>query len=107
MTKYNALIHIKTSDLDTVSKYRRLKLGEDEYLILYQDEAFPAADPVSRFLKRNYIDSLFTTWLSYCLLYEAQTIEQLVTAVDTYGLSWFRQDKPKTLKFLNGVNTNE
>lgn len=101
MAKYNALIHIKTNDLDTVKQYEHLKLGEDEYLVLYQDGAFPPPDPVSRFIKRDYIDSLFTTWLSYCLLYDSQTIEQLVTSVDTYGLSWFRQDKPKILKFLN------
>lgn len=104
---YNALIYIHTRNPSSFESYKHLKLADQEYLVLYQDNTWPAQDPVQRFNKRELVDNQFTNWRQYCLLYEAQDVNGLLTAVDTYGSSWFKHSKGKVLNFLNGVNENE
>lgn len=36
---YNALIHIHTSNTRDFEGYKHLKLADNEYLVLYQDDA--------------------------------------------------------------------
>lgn len=107
MTEYNALIQIETDNQSSLESYQYLKLSDQQYLVLYQDDTWPESDPTNRFNKRDDVDSRFTDWHRYCLLFEAQDIRGLITAVNTYGSSWFKSNKQKVITFLNGVNTNE